>query len=96
MLVTLVFYRLVERFTIDPCHGVPVPLNFSQSHGALLNAVKPEMLLDLEDFGRILTARDSNASSEHEKEGIALWGEVELNFATISAQAWNMLIFQVG
>lgn len=53
------------------------------------------MLLDLEDFGRILTARDNKAISEQEKEAIALWGEVELNFATISAQAWNMLIFQV-
>ena len=53
------------------------------------------MLLDFEDFGRILTSRTNKATSEQEHEAIGLWGEVELNFATVSAQAWNMLIFQV-
>jgi hypothetical protein len=33
---------------------------FLKSHGALLNAVKPEMLLDHEDFGRW-----GQATSEH-------------------------------
>ena len=70
-------------------------LVFLKGHGALLNAIKPEMLLEFEDFKRVLDARANKATTEEENEAVGLWEEVELNFSTVSAQAWNMLIFQV-
>ena len=70
-------------------------LVFLKAHGALLNAVKPEMLLEFEDFKRVLDSRANKATTEEQNEAIELWGEVELNFSTISAQAWNILVFQV-
>ncbi|GAX74871.1 hypothetical protein CEUSTIGMA_g2317.t1 [Chlamydomonas eustigma] len=69
-------------------------LVFLKAHGALLNAVKPEMLLDLESFEKIMTARTHKVKTAEESASLGLWDDVELNFNTISAQAWNMVILQ--
>lgn len=69
-------------------------LVFLKSHGALLNAVKPEMLLEYEDFDRILNARSNQATAPEQLDAIDLWSDIENNFQTVSAQAWNMVIMQ--
>jgi len=70
-------------------------LAFLKSHGALLNAVKPEMLLEHEDFTRVLNTRSSKAAEPAELEKIDMWQDVDENFETVSQQAWNSVIAQI-
>ncbi|EFJ49198.1 hypothetical protein VOLCADRAFT_90100 [Volvox carteri f. nagariensis] len=71
-------------------------LVFLKSHGCLLNAVKPEMLLEYEDFCRVMNERSTAATDNAEElEALEMWSEVEMNFATVSAQAWNSMVLQI-
>ncbi|KXZ50888.1 hypothetical protein GPECTOR_14g137 [Gonium pectorale] len=71
-------------------------LVFLKSHGCLLNAVKPEMLLDFEDFCRVMNERSTHATdNDDELEALEMWAEVENNFPIVSAQAWNALVLQM-
>ena len=65
-----------------------------KAHGAFLNAVKPEMLLDAEDLNRVLNARETSASSSSEVDAIEAWADVEAQFENISKQAWTSVLLQ--
>lgn len=66
-----------------------------RAHGALLNAVKPEMLLDVEDFQRLLAARGNSATTAEQLAAVEGWENLQENFETISPQAWNAVLLQV-
>ncbi|GLI64998.1 hypothetical protein VaNZ11_008424 [Volvox africanus] len=69
---------------------------FLKSHGCLLNAVKPEMLLEYEDFCRVMNERSTAApDNSDELEALDMWSEVEANFQVVSAQAWNSMVLQI-
>ncbi|KAK9828703.1 hypothetical protein WJX72_001600 [[Myrmecia] bisecta] len=70
-------------------------LAFLKSHGALLNTVKPELLLDLEDFRSILAKRDAKASTAAEQEAVDHLYDLEDDFDVLSFMAWNAVMFQV-
>eukprot|EP00775_Hariotina_reticulata_P012144 gene12144-12282_t len=71
-------------------------LNHLRQHGALVNAVKPEYLLEENDFHRVMEARTAAAAgSPEQEEALELWSPVELNFELYSAQAWNCVLLQV-
>ena len=72
-------------------------LNHLRTHGGLVNSVKPEYLLDSEDFDRIMEARTAAAAGNPEQEqALELWAPVEQSFGVYSTQAWNTLLLQVG
>ncbi|GMH42128.1 hypothetical protein BSKO_10047 [Bryopsis sp. KO-2023] len=66
-----------------------------KSHGALLNTVRPELLLEAEDFQRIMLGRATKASTLEEEDAIDLWKVVEENFELFSKQAWSTLFLQI-
>ncbi|PNW70067.1 hypothetical protein CHLRE_17g704300v5 [Chlamydomonas reinhardtii] len=71
-------------------------LVFLKSHGCLLNAVKPEMLLEFDDFCRVMNERSTAATDNHDElEALEMWAEVESNFDLVSGQAWNATIMQI-
>eukprot|EP00798_Chlamydomonas_sp_ICE-L_P015727 gene15727-21848_t len=70
-------------------------LVFLKGHGALLNAVKPEMLLDAEDLARVLTGRSNKAVKPEELDALDKWDALEEQFDLISTQAWNSVVTQV-
>ncbi len=70
-------------------------LAFLKSHGALLNGVKPEMLLESEDFGRVLSQRTSAAATADDEVELEQWALLEASFDAVSAQAWNALLSQL-
>ncbi|GFR48568.1 hypothetical protein Agub_g10470, partial [Astrephomene gubernaculifera] len=71
-------------------------LVFLKSHGCLLNQVKPEMLLEYDDFCRVMNERSSAAPDHSDQlEALDMWAEVECNFDVVSSQAWNALVLQV-
>eukprot|EP00798_Chlamydomonas_sp_ICE-L_P019407 gene19407-26065_t len=45
-------------------------LTFLKAHGAMLNVVKPEMLLDAEDLDRLLSSRGHTASTPEEEDAV--------------------------
>eukprot|EP00842_Homolaphlyctis_polyrhiza_P003819 jgi/Hompol1/4438/HPOL_001780-RA len=64
------------------------------SFGALLSSVKPEYLLSLDDFKRIMhqkfeTMKSETASSMHEQYAEHA-AHIETHFAIISKEAWNL------
>ncbi|MEW5311269.1 MAG: hypothetical protein WDW38_002999 [Sanguina aurantia] len=70
-------------------------LLFLKRHGALLNAVKAEMLLEEDDFVRVLNDRMNQSSLVEETEAVDLWGDVEQNFDAVSNQCWTNVMLQV-
>lgn len=71
-------------------------LGHLRAHGALVNSVKPEYLLDEADFGRVMEARTAAAAGNPEQEqALELWAPVELAFGSYSTQAWNCVLLQV-
>lgn len=77
-------------------------LTFLKQHGALLNAVKPELLLAQEDFERVLASREQGseglgaAEGDEAKESAAAgWRGVLANFGNVSREAWQITLFQV-
>ncbi|MEW5300161.1 MAG: hypothetical protein WDW36_003110 [Sanguina aurantia] len=70
-------------------------LLFLKRHGALLNAVKAEMLLEEDDFVRVLNDRTNQSSGVEETEAVDLWGDVEQNFDAVSNQCWTNVMLQV-
>eukprot|EP00898_Chlorokybus_atmophyticus_P004603 jgi/Chlat1/5143/Chrsp33S08970 len=68
-----------------------------RSCGALLNAVKPEFLLDLEDFKRVLAAREQDKDKDKavDETDIAHWRRLEGVWAHVSAAAWYTVATQV-
>ena len=52
------------------------------------------MLLDVEDFSRILNGRASLAVTAAEAEAVEAWGDVEAEFESVSRQAWSTLLLQ--
>lgn len=83
-------------------------LTFLKQQGALLNAVKPELLLAEEDFERVLASREQGlegsgdevegegAAAAGAREAAAAWRAVQANFANVSREAWHMTLFQVS
>ncbi|KAG2493472.1 hypothetical protein HYH03_008289 [Edaphochlamys debaryana] len=71
-------------------------LVFLKSHGCLLNAIKPEMLLEYDDFCRVMNERSTQATDNHDElEALDMWAEVESNFEAVSSQAWNATVLQI-
>ena len=68
-------------------------LTFLRSYGAFLNFVKPEFLLDLDDFKRIVSSRE--VSGELSQNVIKEWRKIENRFSAVSSYCWTSLIFQV-
>ena len=68
-------------------------LTFLRSYGAHLNFVKPEFLLDLEDFKRIISSRE--VSGKLSKNVIQEWKNIENRFSAVSSYCWTSLAFQV-
>ena len=68
-------------------------LTMLRSYGACLNFVKPEFLLDHEDFKRIVASRE--VSGKLSKNVIREWKALEERFAAVSSYCWTSLIFQV-
>lgn len=66
-----------------------------RAQGALINAIKPEHLLEFEDFSRIITVRTENVNTVAEEDVVAGWMQVEDAFSTYSSQAWHTLISQM-
>lgn len=70
-------------------------LTFLKSHGALLNAIKPEYLLEFEDLRRVVEARVARAATVAEEETARLWEQVEAGFKEVSRRSWNAILLQV-
>jgi len=73
-------------------------LTHLKAHGALLNSVKPEFLLDAEDLNRILSSREQLLDSTvdcAENDSIHHWRELQLNYHAISSMAWRDVMMQV-
>ncbi|KAL0021413.1 hypothetical protein WJX79_003538 [Trebouxia sp. C0005] len=66
-----------------------------KSQGALLNAVKPELLLDITDFRLMLAKREAKAVTEADTEALDWWYDLEDDFELLSFKAWNAVIYQV-
>lgn len=65
----------------SPAPGVHVPL--------------PLSLILLASF-RVMNERNTVANDNSEElEALDMWDEVEANFATVSAQAWNSMVLQI-
>lgn len=65
-------------------------------HGGLVNSVKAEYLLDMDDFDRIMEEQTAAAAGNLEQERLLeLWAPVEQSFGSYSAQAWNTVLLQV-
>lgn len=67
-------------------------------HGGLVNAVKPELLLEGPGFDRVMEARNAAAAGDPAQEEAleASWSDVEARFDELSARAWNTVVLQVG
>ncbi|DBA78771.1 TPA: putative protein fap47 [Trebouxia sp. C0004] len=65
-----------------------------KSQNALLNAVKPELLLDITDFRLILAKREAKAVTEADTEALDWWYDLEDDFELLSFKAWNAVIYQ--
>ena len=77
-------------------------LNFLRSCGALLNAIKPEHLLELEEFQQVITEREARLAAAADTAGIEgkaaelrLWRACEPVFKTLQAQAWTTVLMQI-
>ena len=67
------------------------------SHGALVNSVNPELLLDSQDFDRLADARGAAAAGDAAaEEALDAWADVEARFDELSARAWNTVVLQVS
>ncbi|KAF6261116.1 hypothetical protein COO60DRAFT_1637017 [Scenedesmus sp. NREL 46B-D3] len=67
-----------------------------RAHGALVNAVKPEYLLDPADFELLMQARSAAAAGNPDQEAAQeLWDPVEQGFGAYSARAYNCVLLQV-
>jgi hypothetical protein len=66
-----------------------------KSYGALLNAVKAEMLLDEEDLKRVMAAREARAKGPEELASLEAWESLQMNYDQVSIRAWNALLTQV-
>ena len=66
-------------------------LTFLKGHGALLNPVKPEFLLDLEDFKRVKGITEPL----EEDTPRTFWHDMCDGFAVVSEQAWTSVMLQV-
>jgi len=67
-------------------------LTFLKTHGALLNFVKPEFLLDAEDFMRV---NDISAESLLvPEEDLTPLQQMAAAFDTVSVQSWNAVLLQ--
>jgi hypothetical protein len=65
--------------------------------GAMLGAVKPDMLIDQADFDRLMEARTAAAAgNEEEEEALDTWAALESAFDVHAAQAWNTVLLQVS
>ncbi len=81
-----------------PCTPPPPNLPICpalQVRGALVNAVKPELLLDEDDLDRVLTARAEGAASAEDEEALEALQLMEAAWEMHSVQAWNTVLLQV-
>ena len=74
-------------------------LTHLKAHGALLNAVKPEMMLDSEDFSRVMQARMAKISSAgtsdpSEADRLGHWVALDTAFLQVSSAAWRVVLLQ--
>lgn len=70
-------------------------LTYLKSNGFLLNVVKPELLLDIDDFQRLLQAKSSKVVTLEDEDLLEHWQKLANNFDWVSSQAWSVLIAQV-
>lgn len=67
-----------------------------RASGCLVNAVKPEMLLDEEALDLLLAARASQAPSPTAAQAAEdAWAEMEVNYEGVSARAWACVLLQL-
>lgn len=73
-------------------------LTHLKAHGALLNSVKPEMMLDMEDFSRVIHARmakiSSNGGDPSEADRLGHWAALDASFLQVSSAAWRVVLMQ--
>jgi len=63
--------------------------------GALLNAIKAELLLEYDDFCRVINYRAEKAATPLEEDAVEGWLAIENDFNTLSQRAWNTVATQV-
>lgn len=64
--------------------------------GALVNSVKPELLLDSQDFDRLADARGAAAAGDAAaEEALDAWADMETRFDELAARSWNTVLLQV-
>jgi hypothetical protein len=70
-----------------------------KTFGALLNDVMPELLLDLEDFRRLLYSKEQAvqlaAAGSAEADALPHWQAMEAQHTTLATGAWCKIIYQV-
>ena len=70
-------------------------LIFMKGHGALLNCLKPEYLVGVDDLRRIVSTKTQRAADEFELQSLEPWRRLEDSFARVSAWAWGMMLQQL-
>ncbi|KAK3255401.1 hypothetical protein CYMTET_35412 [Cymbomonas tetramitiformis] len=74
-------------------------LTHLKSFGALLNPIKPEFLLDVEDFRRILSGMEAKLELMPQPcalgDALVHWQAVEEHWPVVSAGAWHNILYQV-
>lgn len=71
-------------------------LNHLTSQGAVLNAVKPEYLLPVADFHKLVEDRTVAAAGNPDLEdALDYCAAVETSFGAYSAMSWNCVLLQV-
>ncbi|KAI8473771.1 MAG: hypothetical protein J3K34DRAFT_497953 [Monoraphidium minutum] len=68
-----------------------------RSHGALVNAVKPELLLDGAAFDAVVEARAAAAAGDAAaEEALEAWvADAEARFDELSARSWGAVLLQI-
>ena len=67
-----------------------------RAQGAMIGAIKADMLIDQADFDQLMEARTAAAAgNEEEEEALDSWAAMEAGFDVHAAQAWNSLLLQV-
>lgn len=70
-------------------------LIFMKGHGALLNSLKPEYLVDVDDLRRIVSTKHQQAADEFELHHLEPWKQLEEKFSQVSRWAWSIMLQQL-
>ena len=70
-------------------------LIFMKGHGALLNSLKPEYLVDADDMRRIVSHKQQRATDDFELQQVEPWRRLEEHFPRVSRWAWGIMLQQL-